>query len=67
MGMVMGKAMTESMEKQQEFMQETQRVMLERNIQVICKKKSKWQPEPAPNTTKQFYRILDSKSLLLVF
>ena len=39
MGMVMGKAMTESMEKQQEFMQETQRVMLERNIQVICKKK----------------------------
>ena len=38
MGMVMGKAMTESMEKQQEFMQETQRVMLERNIQVICKK-----------------------------
>ena len=39
MGMVMGKAMTESMEKQQEFMEETQRVMLERNIQVICKKK----------------------------
>ena len=40
MGMVMGKAMTESMEKQQEFMEETQRVMLERNIQVICKKKN---------------------------
>ena len=38
MGMIMGKSISESMEKQQEFMQETQRVMLERNIQVICKR-----------------------------
>ena len=38
MGLIIGKAMSESMEKQQEIMQEAQRVMLERNIQVICKK-----------------------------
>ena len=40
MGLIIGKAMSESMEKQQEIMQETQRVMLERNIQVIWIKKS---------------------------
>lgn len=34
MGLIIGKAMSESMEKQQEIMQETQRVMLERNIQM---------------------------------
>ena len=34
MGMVLGKTMDEQAQKQQDFMQEVQRVMLERNIQM---------------------------------
>ena len=34
MGMLLGKTMDEQSQKQQDFMQEVQRVMLERNIQM---------------------------------
>lgn len=54
MGMILGKAMDDSMKRNQEFMQETQRVMLERNIQMQNQMRERMMAQQIARTREMF-------------
>ena len=54
MGMILGKAMDDSMRRNQEFMQETQRVMLERNIQMQNQMRERMMAQQIARTREMF-------------
>ena len=54
MGMILGKAVEDSMRKNQEFMQETQRVMLERQIQMQNQMRERMMAQQIARTREMF-------------
>ena len=54
MGMILGKAMEDSMRKNQEFMQENQRVMLERQIQMQNQMRERMMAQQIARTREMF-------------
>ena len=54
MGNLLGKAMDDNMRRNQEFMQETQRVMLERNIQMQNQMRERMMAQQIARTREMF-------------
>ena len=62
--MIFGKAMEDNLHKNQEFMAETQRVMLERNIQMQNQMREKMMAQQIARSREMFFPWLTSFYLL---